>query len=305
MPEWMPGVSYVDLEFRGKPRAVATAVVRDAGGVALVDPGPTSCLAALERGLGTLGLTLDDVSDVLLTHVHLDHAGATGTLCRRNPRLRVHVHERGVRHLVEPGRLIESATRLYGDEMDALWGEIAPVPASCVVSIGEGDEVVVGRRRLAVAYTPGHAVHHVSFLDHVSGTAFVGDVAGIRSGGSYVRPPTPPPDIDVDHWLTSVDRIRVWKPSGLFVTHFGPSADVEAHLASFETNLRDMSDMVRCSLAEPGDDAARATRFAEYIRAQLVAHLSPDDVAPHHVGASFEVSWWGLARYWRKRGALA
>mgnify|MGYP003347814920 CR=1 FL=1 len=208
MPRWVPGISYVDLEFRGQPRVVATAVIHHASGVALVDPGPSSCLAALEGGLAELGLTFDDVTDVLLTHVHLDHAGAAGTLCRRNAQLQVHVHERGVRHLVDPSRLIESATRLYGSEMEVLWGDIAPVPASRVVTVRDGDRAVVGTRRLEVAYTPGHAVHHVSFLDAETGTAFVGDVAGIRTGGTYVRPPTPPPDIDVDAWFASVSRIR-------------------------------------------------------------------------------------------------
>jgi glyoxylase-like metal-dependent hydrolase (beta-lactamase superfamily II) len=192
MPEWTPETGYVDLEFRGHARVVATAVLRHEGGIALVDPGPTSCLPTLERGLAELGCTLDEVTDVLVTHIHLDHAGAVGTISRRVPGARVSVHERGARHLSDPTRLIESATRLYGDQMDTLWGEMVPVAPSQLAVIRDGDEVRVGRRRLAVAYTPGHAVHHVSFLDLESRIAFVGDVAGVYTGGGYVRPPTPP-----------------------------------------------------------------------------------------------------------------
>jgi glyoxylase-like metal-dependent hydrolase (beta-lactamase superfamily II) len=148
-------------------------------------------------------------------------------------------------------------------------------------------------------------VHHVSFLDLESRIAFVGDVAGVYTGGGYVRPPTPPPDIDVDAWLASVARIRAWAPEALFVTHFGPSTHVGAHLSSVEVNLRAMADLVRRSLEEPGEDADRAARFADYVSAQLAAHLTPDDIAPHRIGAPYEVSWWGLARYWRTRGARA
>ena len=303
MPVLAPGLAWVDLKFRGSPNVIATAVASDAGGVALIDPGPASCLDALELGLNGLGIRVTDVTHILLTHVHLDHAGVTGTLVRRNPSLKVFVHGRGTPHLIDPARLVSSATRLWGDQMHSLWGEVAPVPASNIVTLrGEGDRVETAGRVFDVAYTPGHASHHVSFFDRSSGIAFVGDVAGIRIRGDYVRPPTPPPDIDVELWIQSVARVEQWDPKTLFLTHFGPSDHVRPHLQSLVENLRASADWVRASLREPGTDEERAQRYAEYVNRELRRHLTDEQILPHHVGAPFEVSWLGLARYWRKKG---
>ncbi|HYS24608.1 MAG TPA: MBL fold metallo-hydrolase [Vicinamibacterales bacterium] len=303
MPVLAPGLGWVDLKFRGSPNVIGTAVVSDAGGVALIDPGPTSCLETLELGLNGLGIRLTDVTHVLLTHVHLDHAGATGTLVRRVPSLKVFVHERGAPHLVDPTRLVRSATRLWGDQMPLLWGEVAAVPASSLVTLrGGGDRVEAAGRAFDVAYTPGHASHHVSFFDRSSGVAFVGDVAGIRIRGDYVRPPTPPPDIDVELWIDSAARVERWDPATMFLTHFGPSGRVRPHLQSLIENLRASAEWVRVSLSEPGTDEERAQRYAEYVSRELRRHLTEEQILPHHVGAPFEVSWLGLARYWRKKG---
>jgi glyoxylase-like metal-dependent hydrolase (beta-lactamase superfamily II) len=294
------GLSWIDLKFRGSPHVVGTAVIVSEGSIALVDPGPTSCLETLELGLNALGLRCSDVTHLLLTHVHLDHAGATGTLARRHPHLKVFVHERGAPHLIDPAKLLRSATRLYGDHMEVLWGEIAPVPASNVFTLaGDGERVEAGGRVFEVAYTPGHASHHISFFDRASGVAFVGDAAGIRIEGSYVRPPTPPPDIDVELWTRTVERINAWSPETMFLTHSG---NVRNHLQSFLDNLEAAADWVRCSLGEPGTDEERARRYAEYLRGELEKHLTSEQIRPHHVGAAFEVSWHGLARYWRRRG---
>ena len=301
MPALAPGLGWVDLKFRGSPHVIATAVVSDAGGVALVDPGPTSCLDALELGLNGLGIRFGDVTHVLLTHVHLDHAGVTGTLLRRYPAIKVFVHERGVPHLIDPTRLVRSATRLWGDQMQVLWGEVAPVPAANIVTL-DLEPIRAGGRTFEVAYTPGHASHHVSFFDRSSGVAFVGDVAGIRIKGDYVRPPTPPPDIDVELWAQSAARVEAWDPATMFLTHFGPSGTVRPHLQSLVENLRESADWVRRSLLEPGTDEERAARYAEYVNRELQRHLTDEQILPHHVGAPFEVSWLGLARYWRKRG---
>jgi len=312
MPVLAPGLGWVDLKFRGSPSVIATAVVHDAGGVALIDPGPASCLESLELGLNGLGLRLAEVTHILLTHVHLDHAGATGTLVRRYPSLKVFVHERGTPHLVDPTRLVRSATRLWGDQMPVLWGEVAPVPAANIVTLsarrsrgGGGDapdRIEAAGRVFEVAYTPGHASHHISFFDRSSGVAFVGDVAGIRIRGDYVRPPTPPPDIDVELWIESAARVERWDPLTMLLTHFGPSDHVRPHLQSLVENLRASAEWVRASLAAPGSDEERAERYAEYVNRELKRHLTDEQILPHHVGAPFEVSWLGLARYWRKKG---
>jgi glyoxylase-like metal-dependent hydrolase (beta-lactamase superfamily II) len=306
MPSLASGLSWIDLEFRGHAEVVATAVVSGEGELALIDPGPTSCLDTLERGLCAQGASLEDVTHILLTHVHLDHAGATGTLLRRCPRAKVIVHELGAPHLVDPGRLIGSATRLYGDQMARLWEEIAAVPASNLVVVGSSRQTIdAAGRRFEVAYTPGHAIHHVSFFDESSGVAFVGDAAGIRIHGRYVRPPTPPPDIDVESWTRTAARIRAWNPQTMVLTHFGPSTEVGAHLDALVENLSAGADLVRRSLLEPGTDDDKARRYADYVERELGRYLTAGEAAPHHVGASFEVSWHGLARYWRKKSGQA
>jgi glyoxylase-like metal-dependent hydrolase (beta-lactamase superfamily II) len=302
MPVLAPGLSWVDLNFRGSPHVIATAVVSDAGGVALVDPGPASCLDTLELGLNAQGIRWSDVTHLLLTHVHLDHAGAAGTLVRRNPRLKVLVHERGTPHLIDPAKLLDSASRLYGDLMKTLWGDVLPVPASSIITLrGSGERIEVAGRTFDVAYTPGHASHHISFFDGSSGVAFVGDAAGIRIEGDYVRPPTPPPNIDVELWTATAARIESWSPDTMFLTHFGPSGNVRAHLQSLVENLTSASEWVRRSLLEPGTDDEKARRYADYLMRELQGRMSDAQIAPHRVGAPFEVSWQGLARYWRKR----
>src|SRR6185436_171758 len=215
------GISGIDLEFLGRARAIATLLIDGADGVALVDPGPSSCLPTLETRLRHRGIGLADLTDLLITHIHLDHSGSVGVILRANPRIRVWVHERGARHLADPRRLVESASRLYGAEMDRLWGEIAPVPENCLVTLRGGERIAAAGRRFEVAYTPGHASHHVSFFDGESGLAMVGDTAGVCVDGGYVLPPTPPPDIDVEQWRESVAKIEAWSPATLFVTHFG------------------------------------------------------------------------------------
>jgi glyoxylase-like metal-dependent hydrolase (beta-lactamase superfamily II) len=310
MPRFMPvlasGLSWVDLKFRGSPHVIGTAVVGGAGGIALIDPGPTSCLDTLELGLNAQGVRLSEVTHILLTHVHLDHAGAVGTLIRDYPQIKVLVHERGTPHLIDPTRLLESATRVYGDQMQQLWGEVAAVPAANVITLaGNGsrmEPIEAGGRTFEVAYTPGHASHHVSFLDASSGVAFVGDVAGVRIAGDYVRPPTPPPDIDVELWTQSAARIEAWEPQTMFLTHFGPSEHVRTHLQSLIENLSTAAEWVRQSLLEPGTDEEKARRYAAYVGRELSRHLTDDQIPPHRVGAPFEVSWFGLARYWRKKG---
>ena len=311
MPVLAPGLAWVDLKFRGSPNVIATAVVSDAGGVALIDPGPASCLDALELGLNGMGIRFTDVTHILLTHVHLDHAGVTGTLVRRYPALSVFVHERGTPHLIDPTRLIKSATRLWGNQMQMLWGEVAPVPVANITTLtlpggrvlsGPPNRIDAAGRTFDVAYTPGHASHHISFFDPSSGVAFVGDAAGIRITGDYVRLPTPPPDIDVELWTETAARIERWNPATMFLTHFGPSGNVRVHLQSLVENLHASAEWVRQSLLEPGSDDEKARRYADFIDRDMRRHLSEADILPHRVGAPFEVSWLGLARYWRKKG---
>ncbi len=297
-----PGLGYVDLLFQRAPRIIATAVLQGGDGPALVDPGPTSCLATLRAALDRSGSPVADLRAILLTHIHLDHAGATGSLVGENPRLKVYVHERGARHLIDPTRLLDSARRLYGDAMESLWGEVLAVPAENVESLSGGERLTVAGRDYAVAYTPGHASHHVSYLERATGIAFVGDTAGVRIGPSeYVLPPTPPPDIDLDAWRASVAAIAAWQPRALFVTHFGLYTGVANHLQTFLATLDELAEVARATLAEEGTDAARASRYRDYVGRHLRRHLPEPEASLYGRAAPFEQSWLGLARYWRKR----
>ena len=289
--------------FRDRPHAITTAIVSGSGSLGLVDPGPSSCLETLELGLQQQGLRLGDVTHLLLTHIHLDHAGATGTIVRRYPHITVLVHERGAVHMADPARLLASAARLYGDAMDRLWGEFAAVPRKNLVEVRGGERIDVGGRTFDVAYTPGHASHHVSYYDPSSGVAFVGDTAGICIGGGYVLPPTPPPDIDIELWQGSVARIEAWAPQTLFLTHFGPAPSVRPHLQSLLENLETLAGFVRGLAGEPGTDEEQSRRFADMLRDELRRQMTVAQLDSYDLAAPFEQLWLGLARYWRKRSA--
>jgi len=302
MPTISSGLSYVDLNFLGVPKIIATAVLHGPGGVALIDPGPSSTLPQLRANLQAAGIALEDVTTLLLTHIHLDHAGATGTLVHANPRLRVYVHEKGAVHMAEPEKLIASATRLYGDDMDRLWGEFRPVPPASMTALRGDERIAVGGRELDVIYTPGHASHHVSYVNDDSGIAFVGDTAGIRRGTrSFVLPPTPPPDIDLEAWRDSLRRIGDRRVDTLFVTHFGPHGSVRAHIAELLDNLELTSGLAKASLAREGTDEEREAWFTDQVRTVLRQRLSEADARSYEVAGRFDLNWRGLARYWRKR----
>ena len=294
-------VDFIDLQFRGSPRVIATALVNGPGGVTLIDPGPTSCLPALEAGLRDRGLTLRDVGTLLLTHIHLDHAGATGTIVERVPGIRVYVDERGAPHMIDPAKLLASATRLYGDQMDTLWGAFLPVPASQVTALTGGERLDLGGTSMQVAYTPGHAKHHVSYLDESTGMAYVGDTGGIRVIGDYLLAPTPPPDIDIEAWQSSLDRIEAWQPVSLFLTHFGPITPARAHLARFRTTLTAQAEAVRDALKAGGSEEQQIRAFVDRMRQDARRALPEREAKATELAAPFDQLWHGLARYWQKR----
>ncbi len=232
---------------------------------------------------------------VLLTHIHLDHAAATGALVRRWPELEVYVHERGAPHLIDPSKLLASAERLYGDQMQRLWGEIVPVPEANVKVLTGGETV----RGMRVAYTPGHASHHVCYLHEESGTAFVGDVAACRIPPSgLIMPPTPPPDIDVELWEESLDPVAGWSPQRLALTHFGAvEDDVPGYLEAARARLREEAALVR-KMAE--DDYERDLQ--RRIREQMTGEgLGEETIAQLLQAVPTAYQWRGLDRYWRKR----
>jgi glyoxylase-like metal-dependent hydrolase (beta-lactamase superfamily II) len=294
-------MNFIDLRFLGMRHVIGTAVLEGPSGLTLIDPGPTSCLPALEAGLADLGRRLEDVRSLLLTHIHLDHAGATGTLLHRLPDAVAYVHERGAPHMIDPTKLLASATRLYGSNMDRFWGEFLPVPAGRLRVLAGGERIEMAGRTFDVQYTPGHASHHVSYLDMTTGIAYVGDTAGIRVSSGYIKAPTPPPDIDLELWESSLQTIEAWRPTALVLTHFGRVDDVTDHVRDFRGVLARQAALVRETLASDGTDEERIRRFVEDMRAEAARRLSSEDAASTEAAAAFDQLWQGLARYWRKK----
>jgi glyoxylase-like metal-dependent hydrolase (beta-lactamase superfamily II) len=281
----------IDVRQRGRERVIGAWEL----GGAVVDPGPERRVETLLEGLGS------EPRALLLTHVHLDHAGAAGALVERFPGLEVYVHARGAPHLADPSRLLASAQRIYGDEMEELWGRVLPVPEANLQVMEGGETIAVADRELDVAYTPGHASHHVVYFDRSDGTAFVGDVAGVRIPPSdFVRPPTPPPDIDVEQWLASIDLVADRRPARLALTHFGMVEDPEPHLAQMKVHLEQQAALAHDMLERHGDTADAGAAFVEEINrwTREGAGVTAD---VFEVGAPVEQLWQGLRRYWRKR----
>jgi len=295
------GIAYGDLRHLDRPEAIAACLIDTGDGIGLLDPGPSSCREALEGLLARFGARRDDVRHVFLTHIHLDHAGVTGSLVRDVPRARVYVHARGAAHLLDPTRLLASAQRIYGSELDRLWGEFLPVPRDALVVLEGGERLHVGSRRWRVAATPGHAVHHVAYLDEHEGIVFTGDVAGEATRhGTPALPVAPPPDIDLEAWRPSLDRILAWGPEALVLTHFGLVPDPSGHVEEMWARLLDWSAQVRDSLDRPGTDDERADAFRDAELARLTEGM-PADRAQWVEADAIRSSWFGLARYWRKK----
>jgi glyoxylase-like metal-dependent hydrolase (beta-lactamase superfamily II) len=237
----------------------------------------------------------------LITHIHLDHAGATGTIVERHPHIDVFVHERGAPHLIDPSKLLRSAGRLYGPEMDRLWGDVRPVAADRIHVLAGGETLTVAGRDISVEYTPGHASHHVSYFDRDSRVAFVGDTAGIRRGsGAYVMPPTPPPDIDIEAWHDSQEKILAWEPDTLFLTHFGPVQGARQHLQAMFENIGEWSLIVRKLLADASlDDDERQRRFIDEAGRIVRQRVGETEAEGYMRAGGLNYSYQGLARYWR------
>jgi glyoxylase-like metal-dependent hydrolase (beta-lactamase superfamily II) len=270
----------LDLHFLGEEQLFCTYLLDLEGGLALVDPGPQTTLPALESGLAELGVTVGDLRQLLITHIHFDHAGACGALVAANPRLRVHVSERGAAHLVRPERLERSARRLYGDMFDVLWGEVRPVPAENVEVAGER---VAGLDCFAA---PGHAVHHVCFMNR-EGMLFAGDTVGVRwPPSAYVLPATPPPDVDLEAWHASLDEIERRTPAALVLPHFGLVAEPAEHLRVFRRRLMLWAEIVR-----------RGASVHEFVD-EVSLDLDDETAKFSELTDLLRHSYLGLKRYW-------
>jgi glyoxylase-like metal-dependent hydrolase (beta-lactamase superfamily II) len=277
----------IDLRFGGRERVIGVYLLETDDGPALFDCGPSTCVERLKTGLRERGLELRDLRHLLLSHIHLDHAGAAGILVREHPGLRIHVSKVGAPHLVEPAKLEASARRLYGDSFDELWGELAPVPKRNVEVVGSE---VLG---LECFPSPGHARHHVCYVDR-DGTLYAGDAAGVRiQPGRFVMPPTPPPEVDLEAWATTLDEIEARAPERLAIVHFGVADDPERHLADLRHGLREWAAIVERGASEE--------EFVAHARRAVDAEFLP----AYEAAMPFWQSYAGLKRYWEKRREAA
>jgi glyoxylase-like metal-dependent hydrolase (beta-lactamase superfamily II) len=278
-------VQPLDLLHLGRERVIGCYLLETADGPALLDCGPASCFETLVARLAERGLAVADLRHLLLSHIHLDHAGATGVLVREHRGLQVHVSEVGAPHLVDPSKLISSAARLYGDALEPLWGEIVPVPEENVHVVGSR---VAG---LECFPSPGHASHHVCYLAP-DGTLYAGDAAGVRiTPHPFVLPPTPPPDLDVEAWHATVAEIRRRDPERLALIHFGAFDDVDRQLDELERRLDEWTDRVASGVSEQA-----------FVEAAL-ADVDPGSADEYATAMPFEQSYVGLRRYVDKRAA--
>ncbi len=290
-------VEIIDLHFQGAPGIIASYVLRGPRGVALIETGPASSTTALQAGLHDLGIELAQITDVLVTHIHLDHAGAAGWLARQTGAT-VHVHSVGAPHMIDPTRLLRSARRIYGDAFDSLWGETLPTPRDQVHALRDGDIIDAAGWRVRAIDTPGHAYHHMAFW--LDGLCFTGDVAAVQlPGSSHVRVPTPPPEIDLPAWRQSIDRLQALRPDRLLLTHFGPSlAQPQDHLATVRDNLQAAAAFVRERQHVGLPETAIATAFAAWMAQQATAdNADPALVERYEIIVPSPMLVAGLLRY--------
>lgn len=298
-------IEIIDLDFMDTEQVIASFLLLsdDGSSAAIIETGPTTCLERLTTGLKDHGVSHEDVRRVFLTHIHLDHAGASGHLSELLPNATFYVHEVGYPHLVDPSKLVKSATRIYGESMDELWGEARPVPEDRIVILGQGEKTEAAGGVLVAHDTPGHAYHHLAYLESDSGTLFTGDVAGIRlPGQSYVRPPTPPPEIDVEAWVGSINHVRQMDPASLWLTHFGSYEDVERHLGELEQRLQDWLLFVEAQM----DEGAGREEISEELKAKGDAEMLAEGADPaqsehYDLAGSYPMLTDGLMRYATRR----
>jgi glyoxylase-like metal-dependent hydrolase (beta-lactamase superfamily II) len=293
-------IETIDLGFMGTEEIIASFLLTGEDSAALVETGPTTCVENLMQGLRDRGVAPEDIEQVFLTHIHLDHSGASGNLTELLPNATFYVHEVGYPHLVDPSTLLKSAARIYGEEnMYEMFGEPQPVPEDRLEELKGGEEIEAAGGLLVAHYTPGHAYHHLAYLEPRSGVLFTGDVAGVRlPGQSYVKPPTPPPEVDVEAWKGSIETIRKIAPASLWPTHFGSYEDVERHLSELEQRLEDWMLLVE----ERMDEERSQEDIAEELEAKgdeemLREGAGPEESERYELAANYEMLVAGLMRY--------
>jgi glyoxylase-like metal-dependent hydrolase (beta-lactamase superfamily II) len=292
----------LDLRFQGRPEAIAAFLLPGpAGRFALIECGPESCLPALELALAEAGCALAGLEAVAVTHVHLDHAGAAGLLARRTGAT-ILVHPRGAPHLLEPSKLWDSAGRLYQDRMVELWGGITPVPPDRLRVVRDGELFELAGWEIQAIDTPGHAFHHHAYRTD-AGELFCGDAAGIRLPGvAYVQPPTPPPELHVESWLATIDRMAGLLPARICLTHFGEiDRDLPAHFEQLRLRLKDWGERILAWTRAGLSDAVQLEHLQALVARELEgAGLTAELALRYSESSSLPLNLLGYRRYWSK-----
>jgi len=295
----------IDHRYQGVPGAIASYLIPGPE-LTLIEAGPASTTRALLSEIRASGFDPAAITRLVVTHIHLDHAGATGALIKENPKLAVYVHGKGAPHMIDPSKLLASAARLWPDTLQQLFGDAVPVPPENLRILEGGETIRLGSRKIEVAYTPGHASHHVSYFEDAEGVAFVGDTTGVKiEGHSYAMPATPPPDIDLRIWDTSFATILERNPKRLFLTHFGFSENPAAHIAQFRERLHHWMELTEKILSLAPSNEAAMDSFMTAARAEVAQHLPAEDVEQYIQTAGLNLSFLGLARHARKRAQAA
>jgi glyoxylase-like metal-dependent hydrolase (beta-lactamase superfamily II) len=299
------GLWQIDLGFQGMPEVIAAYLLAGNGELALIETGPSSTLPALRAGITSAGFAVADLTAMLVTHIHLDHSGAAGVLLDEAPGAQVFVHPIGAPHLIDPTRLVASATRIYAERMEPLWGEVRGIPQERVVALDDNQPVSVAGRVLAALHTPGHASHHLTFWDAAAGRAFTGDVGGIHIPGTeYACPPTPPPDLDPVAWRTSISRLQTLGARQLCLTHFGTVDDPAGHLAALADELEVFLRM-GVEMVERGDDQGTMTAEIHARMAEMIGDVPPEKLERLEWATPSYMAAMGLTRWVTKTRGTA
>ena len=295
-------VHTLDLHFQGRPNTIASYLVIGPEGPVLVETGPRSTFPELITGLAKYGFTPADIKHVLVTHIHLDHAGAAGWLAQEGAH--IYVHHVGAPHLIDPTKLMTSATRIYGEKMDSLWGEVIPIPSGQVTSLKDGDKIFAGGLTFTALDTPGHAYHHHVF--QIGDLAFTGDAAGIQLPGiQFVDLPSPPPEFNLERWQQTIELLLTMPVTAIYPTHFGRVDNWKQHLQDVRSLLESTSEFIRLRL-EAGLE--RETILAQFLEAQraraLTAGMTDELLDRYETVTPQYMSVDGIIRYWRKRAII-
>lgn len=292
----MPNIHTIDLHFQNKAKAIACYAVESNDGLVLIESGPETTYNSLKSGIENIGFKIEDITHVLLTHIHFDHAGAAWKLAENGAK--IYVHPVGLPHLASPEKLWNSAAQIYGDQMELLWGSMQPIAQEQLVAVGDKVTLKLGELIFTTHYTPGHAVHHNAY--QLEDVIFTGDVAGVKVGNGPVVPPCPPPDIHIEHWKNSIEKMRNAKPSALYLTHFGIQQDVSKHLDELEAILDDWAQWMKSHFENQSSPETVTPKFMEYTENQLREKgLKTDEISVYEYANPSWMSVAGLLRYWK------